>query len=88
MHLYISNLGPQVTDESLHAIFATYGTVEAATVIFDDESGTSRGIAFVVMPNDLQAQHAITRIHGCVLNGLSVSVESAISLVTIGASAA
>ena len=77
MNLYISNLGEQITDESLRAIFATYGSVESATIVKDQFTGFSRGFAFVEMPDDAEANAAIVRLNGSVLNGRSVSVERA-----------
>ena len=49
MNLYISNLGDQVTDESLRAVFATYGMVRSSIIIRDEVNGHSRGFAFVDM---------------------------------------
>ena len=77
MHLYVSNLGDQITDESLGAIFATHGKVIYARVIKDGFDGYSRGFAFVDMPNDQEAQKAIEKLDGMVVNGRSVSVMEA-----------
>jgi RNA recognition motif-containing protein len=77
MHLYVSNLGDQITDESLGAIFATHGKVISARVIKDGFDGYSRGFAFVDMPNDQEAQKAIEKLNGMVVNGRSVSVMEA-----------
>lgn len=77
MHLYVSNLGDQITDESLGAIFATHGKVISARVIKDGFNGYSRGFAFVDMPNDQEAQKAIEKLDGMVVNGRSVSVMEA-----------
>jgi RNA recognition motif-containing protein len=77
MNLYISNLGEQITDESLRAIFATYGVVHSAEIAKDQFTGYSRGFAFIEMPNEDEALAAIVRLNGSVLNGRSVSVEKA-----------
>ena len=77
MHLYVSNLGDQITDESLGAIFATHGKVISARVIKDGFDGYSRCFAFVDMPNDQEAQKAIEKLNGMVVNGRSVSVMEA-----------
>jgi len=77
MNLYVSNLGEQITDESLRAIFATFGEVNSSKVIKDRFSGYSRGFAFVEMPNDTEAQTAISRINGSVVNGRNISVVEA-----------
>lgn len=80
MNLYVSNLGDQITDESLRAIFATHGAVNSSEIVKDRFNGYSRGFAFVEMPNDAEALKAIKRINGSVVNGRSVSVEEARSV--------
>jgi RNA recognition motif-containing protein len=74
MNLYVSNLGDQVTDESLRAIFATHGAVSSSKITRDR---LSRSFAFVKMNNEAEAQKAISQIHGFVVNGLAVSVQEA-----------
>lgn len=77
MNLYVSNLGEQITNESLEAIFATHGTVIFARIIKDRFNGYSRGFAFVHMPNDDEAQKAMEKINGMVVNGRNVLVKPA-----------
>lgn len=77
MNLYVSNLGDQITSESLEAIFATHGKVISARVIKDRFNGYSRGFAFVQMPNEDEAKKAIEKIDGMVVNGRNVSVKEA-----------
>jgi RNA recognition motif-containing protein len=77
MNLYVSNLGDQITDESLRAIFATHGEVISSGIIKQQATGTSGGFAFINMPNDAEAQKAIQKINGSVVNGRNVSVKQA-----------
>ena len=77
MNLYVSNLGDQITDDSLEAIFAAHGKVSSARVIKDRFSGYSRGFGFVDMPDDEEAQKAMEKINGTVVNGRNVSVKQA-----------
>ena len=77
MNLYVSNLGDQITDESLRAIFATHGEVNSSKIIKDHSNGSSRGFGFVDMPNDQEAQRAMEKINGVVVNGRNVSVKQA-----------
>jgi RNA recognition motif-containing protein len=77
MNLYVSNLGDQITDESLRAIFATHGEVCSSKIIKHHDTGCSRGFGFIDMPNDTEAQKAIEKIDGMVVNGRNVSVKQA-----------
>lgn len=77
MNLYVSNLGDQITDESLRAIFATHGEVNSSKIIKDHITGISRGFGFIEMPNDSEAHSAMERINGTVVNGRNVSVKEA-----------
>lgn len=77
MNLYVSNLGDKITDESLRVIFATHGEVNSSRVIKDRFTGSSRGFAFVEMPNDAEAGNAISKIDGTVVDGRNISVKEA-----------
>jgi len=77
MNLYVSNLGDQITDESLRAIFATHGEVNSSKIIKDHSTGNSRGFGFIDMPNDSHAQSAMDKINGTIVNGRNVSVKEA-----------
>jgi RNA recognition motif-containing protein len=77
MNLYVSNLGDQITDESLRAVFATHGEVCSSRIIKNHVTGHSRGFGFIDMPNDTEAQRAIEKINGTVVNGRNLSVKEA-----------
>jgi len=77
MNLYVSNLGDQITDESLRAIFATHGDVNSSKIIKHHVTGLSRGFGFIDMPSDTDAQTAMGKINGMVVNGRNVSVKEA-----------
>lgn len=77
MNLYVSNLGDQITDESLRAVFATHGEVSSSRIIKDHSTGNSRGFGFINMPNDTEAEKAIEKINGMIVNGRNVSVKEA-----------
>ena len=52
MNIYISGLSYGTTDADLTNLFAEFGEVSSAKVIFDRETGRSRGFAFVEMTNN------------------------------------
>lgn len=77
MNLYVSNLGDQITDESLRAIFATHGEVTSSKIVKDDFNGYSKSFGFIDMPNHDEALKAIERINGSVVNGKNLLVKEA-----------
>ena len=77
MNLYVSNLGEQITDESMRGVFATYGEVSSSKIIKDRFTGYSRGFGFVEMPDEAEAKNAMEKINGSVLNGRNVLVTEA-----------
>lgn len=77
MNIYVSNLGYNVTDENLKALFAAHGTVSSAKVIMDKVSGQSRGFGFVEMPDDAAAQKAMTELNGAMADGRAIKLSEA-----------
>jgi len=77
MNIYVSNLGFQLGDEDLRALFAAYGEVSSSKVIMDRETNRSRGFGFVEMPNDAEGQEAIKKLNGAMVAGKSLSVNIA-----------
>jgi RNA recognition motif-containing protein len=77
MNIYVSNLGYNVTDESLKALFKQHGEVSSAKVIMDNFSGQSRGFAFVEMPDDTQGQKAIDQLNNSSVENRTIQVQVA-----------
>jgi RNA recognition motif-containing protein len=77
MNLYVTNLGDKITSESLEIMFATYGKVSSSEIVKDQHqlSGYSPVFAYVEMPNDGEAETAIKKIDGTVVDGRSISVS-------------
>ena len=77
MNIYVANLDYQITDQDLRQLFSEYGEVSTIKVITDYNTGQSRGFAFVEMPNDEEAQKAISNINGRELNNRAISAQVA-----------
>jgi RNA recognition motif-containing protein len=74
-NLYVGNLPFQATEEDLREAFAPYGTVTAAQVITDRETGRSRGFGFVEMADG--ADEALAHLNGYELQGRTLTVNEA-----------
>ncbi len=77
MNIYVSSLSYNTTSESLQNLFAEYGEVTSVNVIIDRETGRSRGFAFVEMPNDAEAQNAISGLNETDFEGKTINVAVA-----------
>ena len=77
MNIYVGNLSFDETDETLEAAFAVHGEVQSARVISDRETGRSRGFGFVEMPNQQEAEAAISALNGTEQRGRTLTVNEA-----------
>jgi RNA recognition motif-containing protein len=75
--LYVGNLGFDVTDKELEALFAQAGVCESVAIITDKFSGQSRGFGFVEMSSNAEAQQAIQQFNGQELKGRTLKVNEA-----------
>ena len=76
-NIFISNLSFKLSNEDLLEAFEAYGEVSSAKIVMDKYTGRSRGFGFVEMPNDEEAEKAITELNGRDLDGKTISVAEA-----------
>jgi RNA recognition motif-containing protein len=62
MKIFIAKLPYQYQEADITELFATFGEVSSVNLIMDRETGRSKCYAFVEMPNDEEAQNAITNL--------------------------
>ncbi len=75
--LYVGNLSYNTSEDSLRNLFANYGNVVSAKIIFDRDSGSSKGFGFVEMSSDEEASAAIAGTNGHELDGRQLRVNEA-----------
>ncbi len=75
--LYVGNLSFRVTSEDLQEYFGAAGPVESANVVFDRETGRSRGFGFVEMASEDAATAAISQFNGQEYDGRNMVVNEA-----------
>jgi RNA recognition motif-containing protein len=75
--LYVGNLPFSATDDSVHELFSTIGTVQSAKVIMDRDTGRSKGFAFVEMSTPEEAQTAIQKLNQTNVGDRSINVSEA-----------
>lgn len=75
--VYVGNLAWQVDDARLEQVFSEHGKVVDARVVYDRESGRSRGFGFVTMSSQTEVDDAIAALDGQSLDGRAIRVNVA-----------
>ena len=77
MNIYVGNLSYEVTEADLQEAFETFGQISSVRIIKDKFSGQSKGFGFVEMPNNADAQSAISGMNEKELKGRTLKVNTA-----------
>ena len=77
MKLFVGNLPHALTEQELHDLFSSYGTIDRAKLILDRETGRSRGFAFVEMNSEEEAKKAMDELNGKEVGGRAIVVNEA-----------
>lgn len=75
--LFVGSLPFETSEDQLHAMFASHGSVASAKIISDRETGRSRGFGFVEMADDAQAKSAIQMLNGSTVGARQIVVNVA-----------
>lgn len=77
MNIYIGNLNYTAREEDISKAFGEFGLVESVKIITDRETGRSKGFAFVTMPNEDEANEAISSLDQKEMFGRKIKVVQA-----------
>ncbi|KAM0930529.1 hypothetical protein ACQ4PT_000901 [Festuca glaucescens] len=75
--IYVGNLPWQVDDSRLVELFSEHGKVVDARVVYDRDTGRSRGFGFVTMASQVELDDAIAALDGQSLEGRALRVNVA-----------
>ncbi|KAF4382171.1 RNA-binding protein CP29B, chloroplastic [Cannabis sativa] len=75
--IYVGNLPWSADNSTLHDLFSEQGQVVDAKVVFDRESGRSRGFGFVTYNSADEVNNAIESLNGIDLDGRQIRVTRA-----------
>ncbi|XP_073039233.1 29 kDa ribonucleoprotein A, chloroplastic-like [Primulina eburnea] len=75
--VYVGNLAWGVDNLALETLFSEQGKVQEARVVYDRESGRSKGFGFVTYNSPDEVNNAIESLDGIDLNGRSIRVSPA-----------
>jgi len=82
VNLYVTNLSPSTTRDDLLKAFAAHGEVSSVSLLTDQMKdgrgvGSSRGYAFVAMPDKLQGRAALAALDRKEIRGSAMAVQVA-----------
>lgn len=63
MTIYVANLNHKAGENDLSQLFSSFGEVKSVRIIKDHETGKPRGIAFVEMAEESEADEAINSLN-------------------------
>lgn len=75
--LFVGNLAWGCDEGALHQLFSDYGKVVEAKVVYDRESGRSRGFGFVTLADATEVNAAIDSLDGAEFDGRQMRVNLA-----------
>ena len=77
MNIYAGNLSREVTEDDLREAFRVYGQVAFVNIVKDRSNKISTGFGFLEMPVQVEAEAAISGLHGKDMKGKSIIVNEA-----------
>lgn len=76
MNIFVAKLNYSTNEDSLRKAFEDYGNVDSVKIVFDRDTGKSKGFGFVEMDDD-DGQQAIAGLNGSNLDGRDIVVKKA-----------
>ena len=77
MNIFVGSLPYSLTESELQALFADHGEITSVKIIMDRATGRSKGYGFVEMPEDEEANQAISALNGSEISGRKIVVNKA-----------
>ncbi|MGK0367796.1 MAG: RNA recognition motif-containing protein [Thermoproteota archaeon] len=75
--VYIGNLKFQKKEQDIKEMFEFFGAVKYVKTVIDNETGYSKGYAFVQMTNENKAKLAVETLNGKLMDGRTLKVSIA-----------
>lgn len=77
MKLLARNLSRSTTEQELRVLFSAHGSVTECNLVLDQETGKSKGFAFIEMPNEKEAKLALASLHETKVSNNKIRVKIA-----------
>ena len=76
-NLFVTGFPYEMTQEDLGKLFAEFGTVLNVKILVERDTGRSRGIAFVLMATEAEADAAMKKLNGSMVGERKIFVIEA-----------
>ena len=77
MNIFVAKINYRTQEDSLRSLFEQYGEVDSVKIVMDRDTGRSKGFGFVEMPNDDEAQSAISALNETDFENATIVVNEA-----------
>jgi len=77
MKLLIRNLDRSTTEEELKKHFGEFGPIQSCDLVLDQNTGKSKGFAFIEMPNPGHAKAAMKNLNAKTIGDNKIRVKKA-----------
>ncbi|ENM5903722.1 RNA-binding protein [Vibrio mimicus] len=77
MKLLVRNLARTTTEHDIRKLFSEHGSVTECSLVLDQETGLSKGFAFVGMPDASEAKTAIAALNMASVAKSKIRVKAA-----------
>lgn len=77
MKLLVRNLARSTTEYEIRTLFTAHGSVAACQLVLDQQTGESKGFAFVEMPDENEAKNAIEKLNLTMFASSKIRVKMA-----------
>ena len=77
MKLIALNLPRDLSEQNIAELFKAYGNIKACNLVLNEDSGKSKGFAFVEMALEHEGEIAIKELHGSKVGKNKIRVKQA-----------
>ena len=77
MKLIALNLPRDLSEQNIAELFKSYGNIKACNLVLNEDSGKSKGFAFVEMALEHEGEIAIKELHGSKVGKNKIRVKAA-----------
>ncbi|MBK8700021.1 MAG: RNA-binding protein [Saprospiraceae bacterium] len=77
MNIFVAKMSFDTSQEQLRSLFESYGAVDSVKIVYDKETGRSKGYGFVEMAEESDGLEAIKELNETELDGRTIVVKKA-----------